>query len=75
VHGSGFDGAARIPESGLVVENNGGGSGRAAGEALSDAQKQIGTVLLAQFTALRAEIQNRSTAQAAIVSLNITAIG
>jgi hypothetical protein len=48
-----------------------------AGEknAISDAQKQVATVLLSQFTALRSEIQNRSTVQASIVSLNITAIG
>jgi hypothetical protein len=42
---------------------------------LSDVEKQVATALLAQFTALRAEIQNRSTIQASIVSLNITAIG
>ena len=42
---------------------------------ISDAQKQVATILLAQFTALRAEIQNRSTFQTTIVSINVTAIG
>jgi drug/metabolite transporter (DMT)-like permease len=44
-------------------------------QTISDEQKQVATVLLSQFTALRAEIQNRSIIQASIVSLNITAIG
>src|SRR5215472_774407 len=42
---------------------------------ISDAQKQVATILIAQFTALRAEIQNRSTFQTTIVSINVTAIG
>src|SRR5262249_4052830 len=40
-----------------------------------EADKQLITVLLAQFNACRAEIQARSSSQAAIVNLNITAIG
>jgi drug/metabolite transporter (DMT)-like permease len=46
-----------------------------SGDTLSDIEKQVATALLTQFTALRAEIQNRSTFQATIVSVNITAIG
>jgi hypothetical protein len=40
-----------------------------------EADKQLITVLLAQFNACRAEIQARSSNQAAIINLNITAIG
>lgn len=40
-----------------------------------EADKQLITVLLAQFNACRAEIQSRSSNQAALVGLNITAIG
>ena len=42
---------------------------------ISDVQKQVATILLAQFAALRAEIQNRSAFQTTIVSINVTAIG
>lgn len=42
---------------------------------MSEADKQLITVLLAQFNACRAEIQARSSNQAAVVNLNITAIG
>jgi hypothetical protein len=39
-----------------------------------EADKQLITVVLAQFNACRAEIQARSSSQAAVVNLNITAI-
>jgi hypothetical protein len=40
-----------------------------------EADKQLIAVLLTQFNACRAEIQARSSNQAAVVNLNITAIG
>lgn len=40
-----------------------------------EADKQLITVLLTQFNACRAEIQARSSTQATIINLNITAIG
>jgi drug/metabolite transporter (DMT)-like permease len=42
---------------------------------ISDAQKQVATILLSQFAALKTEIQNRSSFQTTIVSINVTAIG
>ena len=44
-------------------------------DATLEGDKQLITVLLAQFNACRAEIQARSTNQATIINLNITAIG
>lgn len=67
--------SGRAPEKPEKVEGPTAPPAGSTGEALSDAQKQVATALLAQFTALRAEIQNRSTFQTTIVSLNITAIG
>lgn len=70
--------ATHSPESGTGSTGCLSGSAAASdvsGQTISDAQKQMAAALLTQFTALRAEIQNRSTAQASMVTLNITAIG
>lgn len=40
-----------------------------------EAEKQYISVLLAQFASCRSEIQTRSASQAAVITLNITAIG
>jgi hypothetical protein len=42
---------------------------------MSEADKQLIAVVLAQFNAARAEIQARSANQAVVINLNITAIG
>lgn len=51
------------------------GPDSAPSAGMSDADKQLITVLVAQFNACRAEIQARSASQALVVNLNITAIG